>query len=60
MNVFEYVTLPSEVVHLVRQMDDDRTLCGRPVPDSTPVGDETVSGIAATCKSCRRLVGAQS
>lgn len=64
MRVYEYVTHPvSGVVHLVDQRvvasrryslttPSLRTLCGREVKDGWVWGDETISGIAATCGSC--------
>lgn len=61
MDVFEYVTLAgrrTELVHLTREADDHRTLCGRMVPSDAAIGDETIVGLAATCKRCRQLMQA--
>ena len=63
MNVMEYVTAPArqedavETVHLVSNGFAAKTLCGKPVDEHWKIGDETVSGIAATCGNCRRVVG---
>ena len=56
----EYVVIAAETVHLVRGVFSDRTLCGRYIPADALAGDETVSGIAATCKSCRRIFGVEA
>lgn len=59
MTVYEYLTLPTtDTRHLVRQDDLEgrhfRTLCGRDARTGT-TGDETMSGVAATCRRCRQL-----
>lgn len=54
MVVFEYVTAENGTVHLVRQSDPlhrRKTLCGRRAR-GWEMGDETVSGVAATCLAC--------
>lgn len=57
--VYEYIeSKTTGTVHLVRieiPMDDVRTLCGRRPDEDLVIGDETTSGIAATCKTCRRV-----
>ena len=54
--VYEYRTDErTEKVHLLVQMRRDvvaRTLCGKRAADLVP-GDETTSGIAATCDRCK-------
>ncbi len=60
IRVFDYVTTKSTgVVHLMSQHPvAERTLCGQRVAVVSHVwGDETASGIAATCESCRKKVG---
>jgi hypothetical protein len=57
MNVHEYITAPNDTVHLVRQSDTFRTRCGLAVSNAWAPGDETVSGIAATCGRCRQIAG---
>lgn len=63
--VAEYVLLPSGSTHLTDQsallgmgslFGSPKTLCGRVMPESTVIGDETLSGIAATCKTCKRIL----
>lgn len=59
MNVFDYITAPNETVHLTRQIPWESlpsTLCGRTSTNDWLFGDETVSGICATCKTCRRIM----
>jgi hypothetical protein len=49
-------------VHLTRLADAEhpRTLCGRRVEKiDAEWGDETLSGLAATCQRCRRILGSQ-
>lgn len=60
MIVYEYIAHPrSDIVHLILQAAHTnpyasiRTLCGREVLEDWLWGDETVSGRAATCGSCR-------
>lgn len=68
-DVAEYVTHPSGTVHMVNQADatiastitdePPRTLCGLVVGwerDGWAWGDETVSGIRATCRRCRKAM----
>lgn len=56
--VFIYATSPTtDVVHMTREgifAADNMpiTLCGRIIGTTWSIGDETVSGIAATCRSC--------
>lgn len=52
----DYVTTKSSgTVHLMSQNPAaERTLCGQPVAVRTHTwGDETVSGLRATCGTCR-------
>jgi len=53
--VAEYVLAPTGTIHLVwqRTAHFERTLCGRKITGAWVQGDETISGIAATCGSCR-------
>jgi hypothetical protein len=55
----EYVTAPNGTVHLAKYNSLSqwyRTLCGRtPGDTSWSFGDETLSGIAATCDRCKTL-----
>lgn len=57
--VYEYATSSSGKVHLVEAHPfihrQSQTLCGMDNP-SIYVEDETVSGKAATCKTCKRIV----
>jgi hypothetical protein len=54
-----YVTSPPGTVHLTTDRalalspGSARTLCGRTVADDWTAGDETLSGVAATCARCR-------
>jgi hypothetical protein len=58
MKTFEYATAPSGTVHLADQETDipwgdlGKTLCDQSL-EGMPFGDETQSGIAATCLQCR-------
>lgn len=59
--VYEYVVVPTTgTVHLIRQADtlflggSGMTVCGRSTLDMMQ-GDETISGNAATCNTCRRI-----
>lgn len=56
----EYVTSPNGPIHIAAQdamaRQDARTLCGRPITGEWAIGDETVSGIAAHCGNCRRII----
>jgi len=66
--IAEYVTHPSGTVHLTDQFSTDlaswygdvpRTLCGLVVgweADGWRWGDETLSGVAATCRRCRSIL----
>lgn len=63
MNHWIYFTKqPTGTVHLARFDDAERpgvrakTLCGQSV-NGLVEGDETMSGIAATCGTCRRRAG---
>lgn len=65
MNTYVYVKHPRTfTVHVVadgvRALGADaHTLCGLPVRwHLYEVGDETVSGVSATCRRCRKLAGA--
>lgn len=50
---YEYVTHPnSGKVHL-RRVGNHRALC-RLAPAAWTLGDETTSGLAATCDTCKR------
>jgi hypothetical protein len=55
----EYVTSPSGIVHLIDAMAK-RTLCGRGVTGPWMQGDETVSGLAATCEACKAVFDARA
>lgn len=61
MSVYEYVTNESTgTIHLSPipfggDLTRLVTLCGLPSAEMT-TGDETLCGIAATCKSCRRAI----
>lgn len=56
---YEYVTGPNDRVHVtpatVFEAADVATICGRPAR-GWRFGDETVSGISASCPECKRLV----
>jgi hypothetical protein len=51
MQVYEYITAPTETVHLVRQVYPYGSLCGMPT-EGWSMGDETLSGVSATCQRC--------
>ena len=55
-----YVLFPNGTTHLTddRVVTPERTLCGKAMPGGEEYGDETLSGIAATCKSCKRVIRA--
>lgn len=51
-----YLTAPTGTVHLTDRWPALRTLCGQVVGGAAwALGDETTSGIAATCRRCPRL-----
>jgi hypothetical protein len=55
---WEYVataTATHLIGHNMARLPDPTTLCGRPVDWGWTWGDETTSGLAATCKTCARL-----
>lgn len=58
--VYEYVRSPRtpETIHVARQdtmqHPEPTTLCGRTVGVEWSVDDETLSGVATTCGSCRK------
>jgi hypothetical protein len=54
MNSYQYAQLPSGTIHLMRE-SEALTLCGRR-PAEWIGGDETTSGIAATCETCRKVI----
>jgi hypothetical protein len=57
IKLYVYETTERGVVHLVDEYDPavaPKTLCGRSTHDMT-TGDESPSGIAATCGGCRRV-----
>lgn len=61
MNVYEYVMAPTGTIHLAHQgatpsPTTSMTLCERPIRSTWELGDETPSGIAATCRTCRKRV----
>jgi hypothetical protein len=64
VTVYEYVRSPEDRIHLARQADivDEttatRTLCGHVIQPGWKPGDETMTGLAATCVTCRRKVTA--
>ena len=52
--VYQYAENPETgMVHLHTEQNAYRTLCGRRIYADWPAGDETLSGIAATCSTCR-------
>ena len=51
-----YVTAPTGTVHVTHGDDGQVTACGKVVQPDWERGDESLSGIAATCGMCRRLV----
>jgi hypothetical protein len=53
MTVFHYAVSTPGVVHLVAEREST-TLCGHRVYYGWSEGDETVTGVAATCITCRR------
>jgi hypothetical protein len=60
VTIYEYAQKDgSETIHLVRQdglfTDRPATLCGRLLVGDWTIGDETPSGISATCGRCRKL-----
>jgi hypothetical protein len=58
MQLAEYVTHPvTRTVHLVDAVLGTHTLCGRHAGSDWEQGDETISGLAATCAQCRRVFG---
>ncbi len=62
LTVFEYVEAPNDTVHLIFQGLDvmafprPRTVCGRQTNGQWGMGDETLTGVHATCKTCRSYV----
>lgn len=55
--VYEYVMAPTGTIHLIVQGGVGApaiTLCERPVRDTWELGDESPSGIAATCRVCKK------
>lgn len=63
LQVYEYTTnTPTDEIHLVRQPTNkphaERTLCGlaRFIRDDWTIGDETYSGLEATCGSCVNII----
>jgi hypothetical protein len=59
MTIYEYQHSYTGAVHLSRQEDDSVTLCGRNTAQFRQ-GDETPSGFAATCGTCRRVARKES
>lgn len=55
MNRAVYTTATTGTVHMIADDFDTRTLCGRDATAMVP-GDETVSGISATCAACLKIV----
>jgi hypothetical protein len=60
MTVYDYAFSPKETIHLVRQEDvyvvgAEKTLCGQPLTADWWMGDETMSGLVATCGRCRQI-----
>jgi hypothetical protein len=53
--VYEYATHPRGTSHLVTSSRTDRTLCGQFVGAAWEQGDESMSGIAATCARCKAI-----
>lgn len=60
-----YATAHTGTVHLVRSENvvtypQPSTLCGKVLrsSDGWHFGDETMSGLVATCKRCRKIMGA--
>lgn len=59
--IYEYLTAPTGTVHLALPGDPTVypvTLCGRRAND-WEAGDETPSGVAATCRTCRGFAAHQ-
>lgn len=55
-----YVMLSTGTIHLTEDVvllhtRHAQTLCGRPIRNAE-IGDETHSGLAATCRTCKRLM----
>jgi len=61
MDIHEYVTNPDTgTVHLVRSGDPTATKvarCGYTVKPNWLIGEETTSGLVASCNRCRTAVG---
>ena len=59
LRVGEYVRNPrTGMIHVKSAIPAvTRTMCGVPMSTLWVSGDETISGIAATCGKCRRLMG---
>jgi len=63
MTVYEYAYETDGPIHLTIEDefvwgDLGHTLCGKSL-EGMPFGDETLSGIAATCRQCKALVDHQ-
>lgn len=59
MAMYEYVTSPGNgTMHVVKgtALRGGRTLCGRLLTKKWLIGDETQTGLAATCERCRSSV----
>ena len=60
MIIYEYIINPNGTVHLatglwIRHTSSARTVCGKLIQDTWDLGDETTSGIAASCGTCYRI-----
>lgn len=51
--IYTYVTSPTGMVHLRRRNAFNYAVCGRNT-DGWTVGDESITGNAATCSHCRK------
>lgn len=55
MEPLEYTEDADGIIHLITQdpRTAGKTLCGIPLTNDFLIGDETLSGDAATCDNCR-------
>lgn len=51
-----YAYSPLQAVHLVKESDQSRTLCGAVLNDAWTVGGTTSTGGAITCSTCRKML----
>lgn len=57
---FVYITAPNGTVHLMPDDFANVTLCGRTPVADWEYGDETLSGLVATCRTCSRIAKQRS